>query len=544
MKRLRYCIFLLATVVAGCGAPKATAPATSRYQRAPIHEVTQAQLTQDSRLIDALTLQETGHLDEALAAYSRLTSDEPSCAAAWYGQGLLLLQRRWTDSALHCIQRAVALNGDNIWYLLALTQCYQQVGDSKGLTATWERIVKLQPEVLEHYYELSNAYAAAGNLTAAVEVLNRVEKRVGVTEPVSLQKQRLWQAAGREDKALKEIENLANAMPQEKRYNAILAELQMKQRHYSKAKQYYDRILKADPDDEYIHLQLAEYYKQTGHRAEADSEMVRAFAHPRLAARTKMQFLTSFYKPEEFYSTDNPICLRLMETVVAQSDDPAEFSDYYGDMLMHHGRYDEAATQLALSLQRDSTRYVVWEALLICLTEVPAHEDEMATLARRASRLFPMQTLPRYIEGFYLVRHERYAEAITPLEQATKWGFNKGYLEAETISLLAECYYRQGQYDKAWKSFERYLSLRPDDMNTLNNYAYYLSEQGVELQKAEQMSRRTIEAEPNNANSLDTYAWILHLLGRDSEALPYMEKAVRLDPSNSTLQHHLKEIKR
>ena len=80
-------------------------------------------------------------------------------------------------------------------------------------------------------------------------------------------------------------------------------------------------------------------------------------------------------------------------------------------------------------------------------------------------------------------------------------------------------------------------------MATLNNYAYYLSEQGIELEKALAMSRKTIDAEPDNANSLDTYAWILHLLGRDKEALPYMEKAVRLDPQSETLKKHLEEIR-
>ena len=77
----------------------------------------------------------------------------------------------------------------------------------------------------------------------------------------------------------------------------------------------------------------------------------------------------------------------------------------------------------------------------------------------------------------------------------------------------------------------------------MNNYAYYLSEQGLELEKAEAMSRKTIEADPDNANSLDTYAWILHLLGRDREALPYMEKAIRLSPKSETLQQHLEVIK-
>ena len=542
-KRLKH--YLLAVTVlaaAGCGSHKATAPTVNRYQRPPIHEVSEEQLAIDNRLIDALTLPECGRTDEALGAYAHLTADAPTCAAAWYGQGQLLLQRGWTDSALHCLQHAASLNDSNEWYLLALTKGYGRVGDTRGLTATWERLVKLKPEVLEHYYELSNAYLAAGDLQAAVEVLNRVEKRVGVTEPVSLQKQRLWEAAGRPDKAMKEIEALANAMPQEKRYNAIMAEMQMKQKHYAKAKQYYDRVLKADPDDEYIHIQLAEYYKQTGHPAEADSELVRAFANPKLDPRSKMQILTSFYTEEEFYGSRSATTFRLLEQTVAESTDPSEYALFYGDVLMRQKKYPEAAQQIALALQRDSSRYEVWEGLLICLSETPDREEDMVVYARRAERLFPMHTLPHFLVGLYERRHEHYAEAVAALEKAVKWGFNKGYLEAETRSLIADCYYNAGQYDKAWAAYEQYIALRPDDMLTLNNYAYYLALQGVNLEKALTMSRTTIERQPDDPNSLDTYAWILHLLGRDAEALPYIQKAARLNPSSDTVQEHLRAI--
>lgn len=535
--------FLLLTA-AGCGSRKAAAPAAVRsYERPPIHQVSEEQLSVDSRLIDALTLQSTGHVDEALESYARLTSTAPQCAAAWYEQGRLLAQRGWTDSALHCLQRATALQDSNVWYWLALADAHQRAGDGRGMAADWEAVVRLRPDVPDHYYELSNAYLAADNLTATIEALNRAEKRFGISEPVSLQKQRLWEAAGKPDKGLKEIEALAAALPQEKRYNAILAETYMKQQRFSKARQCYERILKNHPDDEYIHIQLAEYYKQTGNAAAADSELVQAFENPKLDVRTKIQLLTSFYTEEEFYGSHSATAFRLMEQAVVQCDDPSEYALFYGDVLMRQQKYVEAAQQLETALSRDSSRYEVWEALLICLSEIPDREDDMADRARRAAQLFPMHTLPLYLLGFYELRHEHYTEALEPLERAVKWGFRNGYLEAETYGLLAESYYRTGRHEKAWRAFEHYLSLRPDDWSMLNNYAYYLAEQHQNLEKAEQMSRRTIDAEPNNANSLDTYAWILHLLGRNTEALPYMQKAVRLNPDSDTLRQHLMEIK-
>lgn len=536
-------MLVAATVLCcGCGGGRkaATAEGNNRYRRAPLREVTEQALKSDAALIDALALQESGRSEEALAAYSELAHREPRCGAAWYGMSRLLLQRGWTDSAQACIDRAVAAADTNRWYLLMQAEVQKQRGDAKALVRTWERIVQLWPDKLEHHYELSNAYVAAGDVDGAVGALNRVEKRIGVTEPISLQKQRLWSAVGRVDKAERELEKLAEALPQEKRYQAMLAEANMSRKRYAKAKQYYDRVLAADPDDEYIHIQLAEYWKAVDKPAEADRELGLAFDNPRLDCRTKVQLLTSFYSAEEFYGTRSAATYSLLDKVMATCGDSAEYALLYGDVLMRQRRYADAAQWLELSLQRDSSRYEVWEGLLICLTEVPEREADMIDLAARAARLFPLHTLPHYLQALHEIQHERYAEALEHLKKAEKWGFNKGYLEAETYGLMAEVYYRTEAYDKAWRCFERCLELRPDDWGTLNNYAYYLAERGIELEKALAMSRRTIEAEPDNANSLDTYAWLLHLLGRDAEGLPYMRKAVKLDPQSETLQQHLK----
>ena len=544
-KKNKYIIYAaLCVMLAGCGGQRTAVDgdAGSRYRRAPIREVGEEALRTDAALIDAKALQMSGHDDEALEAYAALAAKEPRCGAAWYEMSRQLLQRGWTDSARACIGRAVALADTNRWYLLQQAEVQTMQGDGRGLVGTWERIVQLWPEKLEYHYELSNAYITAGDIEGAVGALDRVEKRIGVTEPISLQKQRLWAAAGKADKAEQEVEALAEAMPQEKRYQAMLAEANMKRKKYARAKKYYDRVLAADPEDEYIHIQLAEYWKAVGKPAEAAQELSLAFANERLDCRTKVQLLTSFYTAEEFYGTQSARAFGLLDTVMAHCDDTAQYALLYGDVLMRQRKYGEAARWLERSLSHDSSRYEVWEGLLICLTEVPEREDDLAALAARAARLFPMHTLPHYLQALHAVQHERYAEALQHLEKAEKWGFAKGYLEAETYGLMAEAAYRTGDYERAWRCFDRCLELRPDEWGTLNNYAYYLSLRGIELEKALAMSRRTIEAEPDNANSLDTYAWILHLLGRDAEGLPYMRKAVKLDPKSETLQRHLKEM--
>ena len=83
----------------------------------------------------------------------------------------------------------------------------------------------------------------------------------------------------------------------------------------------------------------------------------------------------------------------------------------------------------------------------------------------------------------------------------------------------------------------------PDNIAVLNNYAYYLSLDNRDLERALSMSGRTLEAEPLNATYLDTYAWILFRMKRYKEALGYMEKALRyLDSDNPEIYEHYGDV--
>ena len=71
----------------------------------------------------------------------------------------------------------------------------------------------------------------------------------------------------------------------------------------------------------------------------------------------------------------------------------------------------------------------------------------------------------------------------------------------------------------------------------------YLSELGDQLDKAEQMSYKTIKAEPKNATYLDTYAWILFMQERYSEAKIYIDQALQNDSdSNAVIIEHAGDI--
>ena len=116
---------------------------------------------------------------------------------------------------------------------------------------------------------------------------------------------------------------------------------------------------------------------------------------------------------------------------------------------------------------------------------------------------------------------------------------------AEALSIAGDVYYQQMEDSKkAYEIYEQALQADPDRTSVLNNYAYYLSQEGRQLRKALKMSRRTIELEPDNATYLDTYGWLLYLLHKPKEAKPYFKHAMLYGGKDSAvvLEHYAKVL--
>lgn len=531
-------------VVVGCGGSKqAVLTGDKRYERKPIVETTDERLKSEAMMIDAKMLSEMGNGEKSMDLLRALLAREPKCHAAEYELSRLMVTKGMTDSAIVYAVRAA--NGDpkNVWYQLHLASLYQSTRRNNELVKIWQRIVEQNPEVIDYYYEWSNAYLMAGDGKGAIGVLNRVEKKVGITEPVSMQKAKIWSHLNRDDKVMQEMEALAKAMPQDNDLNGTLANTYMQAGEYEKAKECYDRLLANNPDDEYVHISLAEYYKSTKQPRKAYEELKIGMAHKNLSTANKLQVLTNFYSSEEFYGIYSTYAFDLLETAMREADDSTTYAAFYGDVLMRQKKYKEAAQQFEISLTADSSKYEIWEALLVSELSGEVDTARLASHSRRAIRLFPLHPLPYYMLA--IVEHDNGNpdKAIELASKCEKIGFDNGYLEVETYSLLAACY-SQMDDDRCIEYYKRILALRPDDLHTLNSYAYQLALKGRELEKAEEMSRRTLKAEPNNPYFLDTYGWVLHKMGRNEEALKYIERSMQRDEESEEVREHLEEIKR
>lgn len=90
--------------------------------------------------------------------------------------------------------------------------------------------------------------------------------------------------------------------------------------------------------------------------------------------------------------------------------------------------------------------------------------------------------------------------------------------------------------------YKKGMELAPNNLLLNNNYAYSLSERGLDLDKAEKMSRFALDSSPDNISYMDTYGYILYKQGRYKEALTYIEKASLSTNSSAEVFEHLGDI--
>jgi tetratricopeptide (TPR) repeat protein len=159
------------------------------------------------------------------------------------------------------------------------------------------------------------------------------------------------------------------------------------------------------------------------------------------------------------------------------------------------------------------------------------------------------QPLFYYFGGAGLMVAKKYEEALSLFERG------RGYISSDTNTELVSSYYcsygdalhQMGRNQEAYAMYDSALVYNNGNEMCLNNYAYFLSLDGVQLDKAERMSAYTVEMRPEEATFLDTYAWVLFLKGDYEKAREYIDKALanideRADADNSSLYDHAGDI--
>jgi tetratricopeptide (TPR) repeat protein len=170
-----------------------------------------------------------------------------------------------------------------------------------------------------------------------------------------------------------------------------------------------------------------------------------------------------------------------------------------------------------------------------------ANFEELETFTTMGVDEFPNAPEFWFYDGVVKSARKKDSLAVVSLERALELNAGKNpQLAQVSFGSLGNSLYNLGQKDSAFVNFEKALKLNPNDDQVLNNYAYFLSLEKRELEKAKTMAEKVVKKNPKNATFLDTYAWVLFQMGNYQEAYTYMDQAIQneKEPSGVMLEHY------
>jgi tetratricopeptide (TPR) repeat protein len=478
---------------------------------------------------------------ETFALLQHCLAINPNGAAAIYEMSAYYAGMGDTKKVVACLKRAAELAPDNYWYQLALVNTYlRRDGDVEQAEEILEQMTQRFPDKLQPLYALLDVYNAQGKNHEVIDLLNRLEVKTGKNEQLTMEKFRVYMQMKDNKNALNEIESLVKEYPKDYRYQVVLGDAYMQSKKTKEAYNLYRGVLAEDPDNPLALYSLVSYYDQTGQTERYQQQLDTLLYSRKVDEEVKVNVMRQLITRSEQSDKDSTQIIRLFDRILQQEPETTQLPTMYATYLLSKKMNERAAPVLEQVLQIDPTNAA---ARLTLLSDAVTKEDYPAIIRLCEAGTEANPDMPEFY--FYLAvaynHDERPDDVLVTCHKALK--SVKADTRKEVLSdfytIMGDAYHSKNMNTETYAAYDSALVYNPDNIGALNNYAYYLSLERKELDKAEEMSYKTVKAEPNNSTYLDTYAWILFEKGNYAEARIYIDNAMtnNTDKSDVIVEH-------
>ena len=445
------------------------------------------------------------------------------------------------SSALMYIRQACALDTANVRYLQSFVRELlkaERYAESIPVVEKIARLLRNDTETLEALFSL---YKIVGNNQQALATLNRIEAIDGSKLDVTLNKMNLLEAEGKSEQAFEEMKKLIAEHPYDYNLPVLAGNWLMGHEQEDEAYRYYTSVLHDDPYHEDALLAMVDYFEETEQKEKADSLRNHIAFSKNIATDTRIKMVNSHIIQDIQQEKDSTLTLAYVKSIV--NSDPGNV-DLRKQMAayMQFIEIDKELLQPQLDTILQQSPTDVWARILsIQYKWADSKYDEVVQLATEGTQYNPEEMAFYYFLGVTYFTRGNHDRALDYLQRGTSQINEDSNPEfvSDFYAIMGDIYHEKKLETKAFEAYDSCLQWKPDNLGALNNYAYYLSQKGIDLDRAEMMSAKTIKAEPDNAVYLDTYAWVLFCQKRYEEAVPYIEHALELivDDSGIYLEH-------
>jgi len=481
----------------------------------------------------------SGDYTSAKELYQHCLDINPNAAEAVYNLGLmtLFLRQDSVDLGIDMLKKACVLDSGNPWYQETLATIYLNARKTSEAIPHLEKLARLQANRTEVLSQLAMIYRDDGHTDKAIEVFNRIEMQEGKSVQLSMEKFNLYMSKEEEDSAFMELQSLCDEYPHDLNYRVIMANQYQMAGYSDKAVEIYNDVRQKDAHNMNLLLAMMTYYRSTEDN-ERFMQLRDSLLYDEGSSSELRVALMRDYIDEALQDTlKRDEMLHAFDSLLTLPQKDAQLLTLKAAYLTYVKAGDDKVAELMKRVLEvePGNQTALWQLL-----QYYAPKNNMVAIediCRKGVNYHPEELAYAYYLGLSLFQQEKLKEAAEVFQQGlrTKTEDARPMLVSDMYAVLGDLYYQEKKPLEAFAAYDSALVYVDDNISCLNNYAYYLSLRNEQLDKAEEMSYRTIKAEPNNITYLDTYAWILFMKKDFTNARIYIDRVVNPNLSDEEL---------
>jgi tetratricopeptide (TPR) repeat protein len=416
--------------------------------------------------------------------FYNIIATHPTHHPSHYELGKIYINEKNYQQAIEHLSKASKLDPDNYWYKILLAHAYMMIGNYEQAIEVYQKLTAKYPNSTDFFSRLADLYMMANKPEKSLEILNLLEKRNGASEEIYQKKINILLSMGENEKAFQELQKLINLSPDNPEYTFKLAEYYLRTGRLNLGYKFLKKTIEIDPQNTLAQLYLADYYFSVKDTPKAKDQVSWIINSNNFSVDDKIFILLSILDKKELYG-DTSIIYTYLESVLKQYPEDAKVWALAGDIYSRNKKNTEAIAAWQQAIRLDSSRYLVWESLLITQLLTDDRKGLLEYLPR-AMDLFPEQVHLHIIEAY--------------------------------VNFIKQ------NYEEIYSSLPLYLKhAQNPDLSTLGNAILYLSEQYIS--NATKESQEINEINLFSKNELLAYHYFLFLLSYKQDTLKAMQWA-------------------
>ena len=522
MNKLKLLVFLtlLISTLASCG--KKIAPTGSTGTKGLGYDADAFNYL----YVEAIKLKLMGNGSDALKYLEQCIKINRESDGSYYQISQILASSGDINNAIKFLNKAIELQPENIWYLKMMAGMYYQEQKVDSAIFYYEKAVGQFPDKEDLLLTLGNLYNEQGKYDRAMQIFNSLDDKYGINETSTLAGIRAAMTAKKYEDALVKVRLLHEKYPDELLYSGLMAEIYRGKGENERAIEIYNELMEKSPDDPQTQLSICDFLVTEKSYEELFRLLDIVVLNEKVKREDKIALLARLLELPDLISgySDKFILTLMVLEANYPNDDVVPL--LRPELYIKQGKLEAAAGRFEEIIKQRPQNYYAWEKVLLVYLQM-GDFNKLTTQAEICASRFNMSFLAKLLYANGALETGKYSIAEDELKKAEILAGNSEEYKSQVLTMRADLFYRMKEYDKAFAIFDQLLKNDREDITVLNNYAYYLAEQGTNLKEAELMAKKVIEKEKDNITFLDTYAWVLYKRGKLKEAARIMESIVK-----------------